>query len=132
MRTFVSDFYIIGDSSVEINKANWQPKLAKKLGETDAQELIKCFDQRLKIVETADYADIRWMCHGHIGLHVIVSVYQGCVLNTESQFLGAGDRQRVLYNKLGACWGRKSRQNQCDFPRELLFLLGIEPTENKK
>jgi hypothetical protein len=120
-----NEFNLINNSFIEINKQEWQSKLVQRLGQFEAQELINFFDQRLMMVQKADYSDVRWMCHGHIGLKVMVSMYQLCANNSNSDFLTQRENQKLLHNKLGACWGRKSRQKNCDFPQELIELLGI-------
>jgi len=88
----------------------------------------------LQIVNV-DLSVIRWLCHGHLGMQFIRSVYARCVYDSavDNQFQqpDAEVTKTEKYNtgyRFKACatsWSRKAISNQCECPTEVLKLLGF-------
>lgn len=106
--------------------------------EEDAELFVERFKSWSKSVEKADFSCIRWMSHGHIGFSLIWAVYGRCVFETcqsngienakseVAKVFKFNENQRFL-----ACantWVRKALDNQCDYPLEVLILLGLSST----
>jgi Protein of unknown function (DUF4435) len=91
-----------------------------------------CWSRKLVNV---DLSVIRWLCHGHIGMQFIRSVYAHCVYDSaiDNQFQKPDAEVRKIekYNagdRFKACatsWSKKAISNQCEYPIEVLKLLGF-------
>lgn len=115
----------------------WQNRLHKvqKLSSAQAKQLVDSFKSWLRCVEPADFAIVRWLCHGHIGLSFILEVYYRCVFDVCA---GLSEKERKAQvkrvrsagydSKLNDAlkhWSRQSKENLCQYPQEVLNLLGL-------
>jgi Protein of unknown function (DUF4435) len=89
-----------------------------------------------RVKSNTDFLVIRWLCHGHIGIKFIWSVYQYCIYHICS---GNSDRETArkdaenktkisedkITHNLATCWSRKAVNHECDYPMPVLQLLGI-------
>lgn len=101
----------------------------------DAQKLIHRYQYWSKKIETVDFRLIRWMCHGHIGIAFIWAAYSRCVYNVcprggqrkpEAEVASVqGIREGNRFHACASWWARKAMRNQCDYPIEVLKLLGF-------
>ncbi|NQE36646.1 DUF4435 domain-containing protein [Microcoleus asticus] len=92
----------------------------------------KSWNQKIKNV---DLSLVKWLCHGHISMELIRSVYSRCVYDSavDNQL----DKPEAEVSKtethnnghrFKACatsWSKKAISNQCEYPIEVLKLLGF-------
>jgi len=119
----------IRDSKAILLIDKWQKSLESKTNEGLAKKIIERYQYWLEIVYSSNLDDVRWICHGHIGIAVIWAVYSFCVYD-----ICRDDKEvsRILSirenNRTHACaswWARKAIGNHCDYPREIFKLLGF-------
>ena len=130
----------ITSSGLEINFDEWENRLLlNKYGfqEDQAKKLISLLKDWLPKVQTADFRILRWLCHGHIGFTFIVEVYSRCLFevcsdlpdnkrtNTTNSFRGKKNKQNTLFNICAQAWSRISKDNQIEYPQEVLELLNL-------
>lgn len=121
-------------SGVVFDFENW----AKDIFKTEAQKAENlynsCLSWNTKLVNV-DLSVMRWLCHGHIGMQFIRAVYARCVYDSavDNQFKQPQDevRKTEKYNsdyrfkECAKSWSKKAISNQCQYPLEVLKLLGF-------
>ncbi|MEI6305179.1 MAG: DUF4435 domain-containing protein, partial [Candidatus Taylorbacteria bacterium] len=67
----------IHQNQIVVDLDLWKEHLIKKqkLQVSDATHLVECFQKWTQVVENADFEDVRWLCHGHIGLAYVWASY---------------------------------------------------------
>ncbi|RCJ31799.1 hypothetical protein A6769_29945 [Nostoc punctiforme NIES-2108] len=127
----------ITPSNIELLVKKWEECLInKKLKYEEVQKIITLYQYWQPIIENADFQVVRWICHGHIGVAVIWAVYSRCVYHICSKLGSDKPESEVAKvqgikegNRTHACaswWARKAMGNQCDYPIEVLKLLGFD------
>jgi hypothetical protein len=115
----------------------WRQALCSRQGVTpeQADQLVEKLGTWRAVTNAAAYPVVRWMCHGHAGLAFIWAVYSRCVYDVcedpdptvrESEArraLGGGDS--VRFNLCAASWAARALGGHCEYPGEVLSLLGI-------
>jgi hypothetical protein len=124
-------------SSLTLDCDKWEERLHKvqKLSILQAKQFVDFFKSWQKKVERVDFEIVRWLCHGHIGLTFILEVYYRCVFDvcaslTEKERKTQVKRVRSAgyESKLSDAlkyWTRQSKENLCEYPREVLNLLEL-------
>jgi len=134
----------VSDSRVMIFLDKWEKSIRdKKTNPNLAQKIVARYQYWLKIIDSVNLQDIKWICHGHIGIAVIWSVYTSCVYNTCYRYISGitqeekhkiAQREAAKIQSIGesnrthSCaswWVRKAIVNDCDYPIDVLMMLGI-------
>lgn len=103
--------------------------------EEDYNLLIENYHKWLERVEKADISCVRWLCHGHIGLCFIWSVYGQCVYEV-CENLGFENPEAEVHKvfeakesgRLRTCissWIRRALDNLSEYPIEVLNFLDL-------
>jgi hypothetical protein len=134
----------IYDSKVMILLDKWEKSLLDKKANPElAQQIISRYQYWLKIIDSTTLNDIQWICHGHIGISVIWSVYTFCVYDICCRYISTttqeekhkiAQREATKIQSIGesnrthSCaswWVRKAISNHCDYPIDVLKMLGL-------
>jgi hypothetical protein len=127
----------ITSSNLELLVDDWAEYLInQRLNDKEVEKIITLYKYWQPIIENADFQVVRWICHGHIGVAVVWAVYSRCVYYICSK-LGRNKPESEVAkvqgikegNRTHACaswWARKAMGNQCDYPIEVLKLLGFD------
>ena len=121
-----------GDIIFDFEK--WKNYLIKKGVSLDkANSLCNSYKSWNQKIKSVDVSVLKWLCHGHIGMAFIRSVYARCVHSAavDNQLERPDDEveKTERYNDehrfkaCAACWSRKAIINQCEYPTEVLKLL---------
>lgn len=107
------DYELIDVSLLGVNLRfdDWRRRLheRKKIVPEETEKILVCFQKWSKIVNSSnkniDRDTIRWICHGHIGIRIVIEVYKSCtkyicklveIENARSQSL----KEKDLFKKL--------------------------------
>ena len=128
----------ICEDKVNLCIDNWRQVLTQKnrLPEDRSGLIIDLYQKWISNVQEADVYVIRWMCHGHIGLKVLWEVYARCIYvvcenldprqrASETTRVLSAD-MRVRFNACVGSWCRHSLNSNCEYPRDVFILLGVE------
>lgn len=101
---------------------------------TEVADLLKDrFIHYLSKLERSADSLPRWLCHGHIGMDVLYSVYCACLLNTSLQAENQEEnsvshigwvRREKLFSLLVKSWAKKSLKGDCEYPADIVSFLG--------
>jgi hypothetical protein len=100
-----------------------------------AHKFLDLVDKYESHLSGCEVTTLRWLCHGHLGLSLMWTIYARCVIETSNQ-AGHGasvhEGQRVLradesvrFNACAQAWAKKAASNQVDWPSDVLQLLGV-------
>lgn len=127
----------VSPPAVSLAVAAWQESLVQRqnLTSSQADELAVRVEAWHRVTSTSAYPVVRWMCHGHAGLAFTWAVYTRCVFDVcDDPDARAREAQakRVLkaeesvrFNACASRWARRALGNECDYPMEVLELLGV-------
>jgi hypothetical protein len=131
-RSIYTDTIVLFPNKIEINKAIIEPKLTQLLGDNIiARNFLVDLDNKIIATRAAPALDtIRWLCHGHIGMKVISSLYSVCV----AQFCsGVTDDQKDILNTshdlklaiVASFWAKYALSSNVIYPSELFSYIDI-------
>ena len=115
----------------------WRQALCSTQGVSpeQADQLVEKLTTWRAVTNAADYPVVRWMCHGHAGLAFVWAVYSRCVYDVcedpdptvrESEARRAlGGGESVRFSLCAASWAARALGGHCEYPAEVLRLLGI-------
>jgi hypothetical protein len=127
----------VSPPAVTLARAIWQEALVERhnLTPLQADALGARLDTWRRLVSASDYSVVRWLCHGHAGLAFIWAVYARCVFDVCDEAepsVREGHARRVLkaeesvrFNACAARWARRALRDECEYPMEVLRLLGL-------
>jgi len=118
----------------------WKQKLVKRhsLPAEQTSALVEQVRSWSSVVGSSDWHIARWMCHGHIGLAFVWAAYGRCVHEvchraSSDHKKAAAEARKVLkadssvrFNVCAEWWVQRALGNHCDWPVEVLQLLGLE------
>jgi hypothetical protein len=115
----------------------WTDALCSRQGlsRVQADGLAQKLGSWRNVTKAADYGVVRWMCHGHAGLAFVWAVYSRCVHDACEELdpnIRESEARRVLradesvrFNACASSWAARALGGQCEYPVEVLRLLGI-------
>lgn len=129
----------ISSSSIILNLGLFKQILAARTAfATKADHIIERFLVWQERVNRADFSCISQMCHGHIGIQFIRVVFELCiVVACQEENLRKEEMERALQKTIrhthegdfsllcSTFWIYESLMKKCDYPREVLLLLGL-------
>ncbi len=124
---------INSSSLIEIKFEYLKSKLKEKKIPTDEiDQIIKSLKDWISEIENnIDLQNIRWCCHGHIGMSFIWAVYSQCVVKTctgsSEQVIASmyGVKERNRFHAIASHWAREVFNYRDDLPIKVFELLGI-------
>lgn len=74
--------FVFNNDQLQFDLENWDNFLStkKRLDESRRSSLVKALTSYFKIVNGSDIQTLRWVCHGHIGMSVIWSGFEACII----------------------------------------------------
>lgn len=90
-----SVFEFIGDN-IQFSLDKWSDVLSSKirLDNSRRQSLLESLSSYLVTTQGCDIQTLRWLCHGHIGLSLILSAFEACIIRTcETESIPDGQRK---------------------------------------
>jgi hypothetical protein len=147
-------------STVNLRIADWEKRMSdrgekdergktiRKFSNEEINEVINSYqnwNKKLKD-DNVDIDLLRWICHGHIGIQVILEVYRSCInycaLNREIKSRSNKEinikkihkeaNQKIhksgkdaIWEEFANWWAYKAVRNECLYPLEVLKKLGV-------
>lgn len=90
-----SAFEFTGDD-IQFSLDKWSNILSskKRLDDSRRQSLLESLNSYLVTTQECDIQTLRWLCHGHIGLSLIWSAFEACIIrNCEIESVPNGQRK---------------------------------------
>jgi hypothetical protein len=129
----------ISSSDITFNLALLRQYLAVRPAfAAKAENLVERFLFWYERVNRADFSCAKWLCHGHIGIRFIRSVFERCVVeackqeNLQEEKIGIVLRKTILHAReddlfptCSSFWIYEALLNHYDCPREVFTLLDL-------
>jgi len=147
-------------SNVNLRIADWKKRMhergqkdergktIRKFSTEEIDEVINSYQNWYKKLkdDNVDVNLLRWICHGHIGIQVILEVYLSCVnycaldraiksklnqeINTKEIYKEANQKihksgKDNIWEEFVNWWAHKAVRNECHYPLEVLEKLGV-------
>ena len=130
----------VRNSQIILSLELWEQELKKRnLPLEETHKIIDRYQYWSQKIETVDFHLAKWICHGHIGIAFIWATYSRCVYEVcvrneveKPETEVAGIQGIKESNRVRACaswWARQARKNQCDYPLEVIQLLGLNVSD---
>ncbi|MBD2628666.1 DUF4435 domain-containing protein [Trichormus variabilis] len=147
------DWEIIEIKSLEVNIKvdDWKKRMCERKGLCNeiAENIISTYQNWYDKIKNnnLDIDVLRWLCHGHIGIKVILEAYRSCIgycasLKIEEDILSQNQysqktikeltkkiqisKENYIWEEFANWWADKAVRNECFYPIELLDKLGLQ------
>ncbi|BAZ05441.1 hypothetical protein [Calothrix sp. NIES-3974] len=126
-------FDIIHDFSPGVNILHGVNGTGKttEISSDKLEEVINLYnkwDKKIKS-EQVDFNVIRWICHGHIGINILLEAYCSCLLYCDKSKKDKSEirkiKKRTIYKYFANWWASHSIQDKYLYPKEVLEKLGF-------
>jgi len=133
------DWRVVELDSLEANLrlSEWSNVLSDKsnFSSTEIASLSAQYSFWREKLENTNMKTLRWLCHGHIGMTVIWAVYICCIYaafpedetkkpeTVVNSVRGIGEN--IRFQALTGSLARRILQEQCEYPKEVIELLGL-------
>ncbi len=120
-------------SNISLRIDDWKKRICerKQLAIYQAEEIIITYEKWYAKIknENVDVSILRWLCHGHIGIHIIVEVYYSCLIycdcDKKIKHKIRRSKKEDIYESFANWWADKAVRNECLYPTEVLEKLGL-------
>ncbi|MBE9200801.1 MULTISPECIES: DUF4435 domain-containing protein [unclassified Nodularia (in: cyanobacteria)] len=147
------DWEIIEVNFLEVNLKldEWKKRMCERKGLCSemAEHIISTYKNWHNKIKTdnLDIDILRWLCHGHIGIKVILEAYRSCIvycasIKIEENVLNQKNysqkiikeltkkiqisKEKYIWEEFANWWADKAVRNECFYPIELLEKLGLQ------
>jgi len=136
-RTIHWKFIEVSSLHVKLSQDKWRDELINR-GQQDFATSVSILEKYIswrEKLENVDLKTLQWLCHGHIGMTVLWAVYTQCLRiafpTDETQELKTligkmeGIGEEIRFQSFTGSLTRKALQNKCEYPKEVIELLGL-------
>jgi hypothetical protein len=124
----------ISSDNISFLLDDWIDKLVNRQMELNQRESLKeAYNIYYQYVINSSLSIVRWMCHGHIGYEFLRALYERCLVaacpNNQDREKERGEiswvKKEKMFSILINCWIKRVLDNNCEYPREIFELLGV-------